>query len=140
MAPAGHKTAAPDTPAPNVIGIAADGAAPPPDLVSVGENGPKPVLQTVNVSQGVSQGLLVKKAQPIYPRNALFMRIEGAVELIATISKTGDISHVSVVSGDSQLTRAASDAVKQWKYKPYMLNGQPVEIQTHVTINFKLPK
>ena len=43
-------------------------------------------------------------------------------------------------SGDSQLTRAASDAVKQWKYKPYMLNGQPVEIQTHVTINFKLPK
>jgi protein TonB len=68
------------------------------------------------------------------------MRIEGAVELVATISKSGDISHVAVVSGDSQLIRAASDAVKQWKYKPYMLNGQPVEIQTHVTINFKLPK
>jgi protein TonB len=98
------------------------------------------VLQTVSVSQGVSQGLLVKKVQPIYPRNALFMRTEGPVELIATISKTGDISRISVVSGDSQLTRAASDAVKQWKYKPYLLNGQPVEIQTHVTINFKLPK
>ena len=68
------------------------------------------------------------------------MHIEGAVELVATISKTGDISHVAVVSGDPQLTRAAADAVKQWKYKPYMLNGQPVEIQTHVTINFKLPK
>jgi len=140
VTPAVHKPAVVDAPAPNVIGIAGDGAAPLPDLVSGGESGPKPVLQTVSVSQGVSQGLLVKKVQPIYPRNALFMRTEGPVELIATISKTGDISHISVVSGDSQLTRAASDAVKQWKYKPYMLNGQPVEIQTHVTINFKLPK
>jgi periplasmic protein TonB len=140
VTPAVHKPAVADSPAPNVIGIAGDSAAPPPDLVSGGESGPKPVLQTVSVSQGVSQGLLVKKVQPIYPRNALFMRTEGPVELIATISKTGDISRISVVSGDSQLTRAASDAVKQWRYKPYMLNGQPVEIQTHVTINFKLPK
>jgi protein TonB len=138
--PGVHKPAVADAPAPSVIGIGADGAAPPPDLVSGGESGPKPVLQTVSVSQGVSQGLLVKKVQPIYPRNALFMRIEGPVELVATISKAGDISRVAVVSGDSQLTRAASDAVRQWKYKPYMLNGQPVEIQTHVTINFKLPK
>ena len=68
------------------------------------------------------------------------MRIEGSVELMATISKTGDISHVKVLSGDSQLSRAASDAVKQWKYKPYLLNGEPVEIQTQVTINFKLPR
>ena len=82
----------------------------------------------------------MKKVQPIYPKNALFMRVEGSVELMATISKTGDISRVKVISGDAQLTRAASDAVKQWKYKPYLLNGEPVEIQTQVTINFKLPK
>jgi protein TonB len=68
------------------------------------------------------------------------LRIEGAVELLATISKNGDITHVKVLSGDQQLTRAATDAVKQWKYKPYLLNGEPVEIQTQVTINFKLPK
>jgi protein TonB len=68
------------------------------------------------------------------------MRVEGSVELMATISKTGDITHVKVLSGNSQLSRAATDAVKQWKYKPYLLNGEPVEIQTQVTINFKLPK
>ena len=82
----------------------------------------------------------MKKVQPVYPRNAIFMHLEGSVELMATISKTGDISHVKVLSGDSQLTKAATDAVKQWKYKPYLLNGEPVEIQTQVTVNFKLPK
>ena len=124
-----------------MIGLATTGAgAPPPDVVGGEVSGPKPILQTLNISQGVSQGLLMKKVQPIYPRNALSMRIEGSVELTATIAKTGDISRVKVLSGDSQLARAATDAVKQWKYKPYLLNGDPVEIQTQITINFKLPK
>lgn len=100
---------------------------------------PKPILQTLNISQGVSQGLLIKKVQPIYPQNALAMHVEGAVELLATVSKTGSISAVKVLKGDSLLARAASDAVRQWKYKPYQLNGEPVEIQTQITINFKLP-
>jgi protein TonB len=68
------------------------------------------------------------------------MRIEGSVQLLATISKTGDISAVKVLSGDQTLARAAVDAVKQWKYKPYLLDGSPVEIQTQVTVNFKLPR
>ena len=135
------KAVAADISAPSMIGIATAGAgAPPPDLGSGTEVAPKPLLQTLNVSQGVSRGLLVKKVQPVYPKNALFMKVEGAVELVATVSKTGDITHVKVVSGDSQLTKAALDAVKQWKYKPYLLNGEPVEIQTQVTINFRLPK
>src|ERR1035438_672670 len=140
-APAIHsKTVAADTPAPSMIGLATTGAgAPPPDLVSTGGNAPRPLLQTLNISQGVSQGLLIKKVQPIYPKNALFMRTEGAVDLVATISKSGDITRVKVLNGDSQLTRAATDAVKQWRYKPYLLNGEPVEIQTQITINFKLP-
>ena len=58
---------------------------------------------------------------------------------MATISKNGDISEVKVLSGDSQLSHAAVDAVKQWKYKPYLLNGEPVDIQTQITVNFKLP-
>jgi len=133
--------AAADAPAPSMEGIATTGAgAPPPDLVSSTGSAPKPILQTMNISQGVSRGLLIKKVQPSYPTNALALRLEGAVELLATISKTGDITHVKVLSGDQQLTRAATDAVKQWKYKPYLLNGEPVEIQTQVTINFKLPK
>jgi protein TonB len=115
-------------------------SAPPPDLGSGEEIMPKPLPQALNISQGVSRGLLYKKVQPVYPQNALAMRVEGPVELMATISKTGDITHVKVLSGNSQLTKAAADAVKQWKYKPYLLNGEPVEIQTQITINFKLPK
>jgi periplasmic protein TonB len=70
----------------------------------------------------------------------LRLKIEGAVQLLATISKTGSISTVKVLSGDTNLARAAVDAVKQWKYKPYLLDGAPVEIQTQITVNFKLPK
>ena len=98
------------------------------------------MLQTLNVSQGVSQGLAIKKTQPSYPANALRMGIEGSVQLMATISKKGDISAVKVLSGDPSLAHAAVDAVKQWKYKPYLLDGVPVEIQTQVTVNFKLPR
>jgi len=123
-----------------MIGIATAGAGAPPPDIGAAAGAPTPVLQTLNVSQGVSQGLLTKKVQPIYPRNALTMHVEGSVELQATISKTGDITKVKVLSGDGLLAKAASDAVKQWKYKPYLLNGEPVEIQTEVTINFKLPK
>jgi TonB family protein len=138
--PSHSKSATVEAPAPSVIGIAAPGAgAPPPNLIPSAEPSLRPTLQTLNVSQGVSQGLLIKKVPPSYPANALRLRVEGTVELMATISKTGEISHVKVISGEPQLTKAAADAVKQWKYKPYLLNGEPVEIQTQVTVNFKLP-
>ena len=141
-APAAHaKSAAVDAPAPSLIGMAAPGTAtPPPNFVPSSNSGIKPMLQTLNISQGVSQGLLIKKIAPSYPASALRMRIEGTVQLLATLSKDGDITHIKVLSGDSQLAKSASDAVKQWKYKPYLLNGEPVEIQTQVTINFRLPK
>lgn len=135
-----HKAAATDDDAPSMIGLAAPGAAaPPPNFVPTEEAGLRPTLQTLNISQGVSQGLLIKKIAPVYPASAIRMRVEGTVELMATISKTGEITHIKVVSGHSQLTKAAVDAVKQWKYRPYLLNGEPVEIQTQITINFKLP-
>jgi len=103
-------------------------------------NLPRPALpQTLKVSQGVSQGLLVKRVQPVYPQLARQMHLQGAVELMAKISKTGDITEVKLLNGDSVLSRAAIDAVKQWKYKPYYLDSQPVEIQTQITVNFKLP-
>ena len=136
---AAKSTATPDAPAPSVIGMGTPSSAPLPNLDTT-DTGIKPKLQTLSVSQGVSQGLLYKKVAPSYPQNALRMHIEGAVELLATISKEGNISHIKVLSGDAQLARAASDAVKQWKYKPYLLNGEPLEIQTQVTVNFKLPR
>jgi len=136
--PAQPAAPAADTPAPSLIGIATPGSSGPlPDLG--GSDAPKPVLQKLNVSQGVSQGLLIKKVAPVYPATALRLRIEGSVQLLATISAQGNITDIKVLSGDQQLTRAATDAVKQWKYKPYLLNGEPVEIQTQVTINFSLP-
>jgi TonB family protein len=130
-----------DEPAPNITGIAAAGnGGMLPNLMGGESKAPTPVLQTMSVSQGVSRGLLVKSVQPSYPASALRMNIEGPVQLMATISKNGDISTVKILSGDASLAHAAADAVKQWKYKPYLLNGEPVEIQTQVTVIFKLPR
>ncbi len=100
---------------------------------------PTPSPQVVKVSQGVMEGLILKRVQPRYPMQAMQMRIQGSVQLQATISKTGDITNLKVNSGDGILARAAQEAVKQWKYKPYYLNGEPVEIQTQILVNFKLP-
>jgi TonB family protein len=100
---------------------------------------PKATLGTLKISQGVSQGLLIKRVQPRYPQNALAMRVQGAVQLQATINKEGNISNLKVVSGDAVLARAATEAVRQWRYKPYYLNGEPVDIETQITVNFKLP-
>ena len=108
-------------------------------VASTPVNVPKHTPQTLRISQGVSQGLILKRVQPAYPAQAMQMRIQGAVQLLATISKEGQISNLSVLNGDSILARAATDAVRQWKYKPYYLNGEPVEIQTQITVNFKLP-
>jgi TonB family protein len=127
-----------DTAAPGVV-VSADSAASLPNLIDVSANS-TPVLQTLAVSQGVSQGLVIKKVQPTYPSAALSLRLEGPVQLLATIGKKGNITAVKTISGEPLLAKAATDAIKQWKYKPYLLNGEPVEIQTQVTINFKLPR
>jgi TonB family protein len=101
---------------------------------------PKLAPSSVRVSQGVSQGLLLKKVPPVYPAMALQLHKQGAVEVLAKISKQGLITEVKVLNGDSMLAKAATDAVRQWKYRPYLLNGEPVEIQTQITIIFKAPK
>ncbi len=94
--------------------------------------------QRVRVSQGVSQGLLVHKVQPEYPPIARQARIQGVVVLQALIGKDGSIQNLHVVSGHPMLTNAALAAVKEWKYKPYFLNGEPVEVETTINVNFTL--
>jgi len=94
--------------------------------------------QRVRVSQGVSQGLLIRKVQPSYPPLARQARIQGNVVLTAEISKDGSIENLRLVSGHPMLAPAAIEAVKQWKYKPYFLNGEPVEVETQVTVIFSL--
>jgi protein TonB len=94
--------------------------------------------QRVRVSQGVTSGLLMKKVTPQYPPLARQARIQGSVVLHAVIGKNGEVQNLQVVSGHPMLTQAAIQAVKQWKYKPYYLNGQPVEVDTNITVNFSL--
>jgi protein TonB len=94
--------------------------------------------QRVRVSQGVTQGLLIRKVQPNYPPLARQARIQGSVLLQAEISKDGTIQNLRLISGHPMLAPAAIEAVKQWKYKPYILNGEPVEVETQITVNFTL--
>jgi len=94
--------------------------------------------QRIRVSSGVSQGLLIRKVQPAYPPLARQARIQGTVILQAQISKDGNIENLQLISGHPMLAPAAIEAVKQWKYRPYLLNGEPVEVETQVQVNFTL--
>jgi periplasmic protein TonB len=94
--------------------------------------------QRVRVSSGVSSGLLIRKVQPNYPPLARQARIQGTVILHAEISKDGTIQNLQLVSGHAMLAPAAIEAVKQWRYKPYLLNGEPVAVETEVVVNFSL--
>jgi len=94
--------------------------------------------QRVRVSSGVVSGLLLRKVQPNYPPLARQARIQGTVVLQAQISKEGAIENLQLISGHPMLAPAAIEAVKQWKYKPYLLNGEPVEVDTQVQVNFTL--
>ena len=94
--------------------------------------------QRVRVSQGVSTGLLIRKVTPNYPPLARQARIQGQVILQAEISKDGTIQNLQLISGHPMLAPAAIEAVKQWRYKPYLLNGEPVAVETQVVVNFSL--
>jgi protein TonB len=94
--------------------------------------------QLVRLSRDVAQGLIAAKVQPEYPELARKARIQGTVCLNGVISKDGDVTEVHLISGHPALAQAAIDAVKQWKYKPYLLDGRPVEVETQVTVNFTL--
>jgi len=94
--------------------------------------------QRVRVSQGVSQGLLIHRVQPMYPPLARQARIQGTVVLQAEISKDGSIENLRLISGHTMMAPSAIEAVKQWRYKPYFLNGEPVAVETQITVNFTL--
>ena len=93
----------------------------------------------VMASQGVSGGSLERKVQPIYPAQARSKGLQGPVVLQIVIDEVGEVRNLRTVSGDAVLARAAIDAVRQWRYQPYRLNGQPVKMPTQITVNFTLP-
>jgi len=110
----------------------ASGSSPEPDQK------PQALPDKVRVSQGVSQGLLIHKVAPVYPAVARANDIQGTVILRATISKEGRIKNLTPISGQEELVGAAIAAVQQWRYRPYVLKGQPVEVETQITVNFTL--
>jgi protein TonB len=102
-------------------------------------NVPKIATPTrVRVSAGVTEGLLVRQIRPTYPPLAKQARIQGHVILQAIINKSGQVENLRLVSGHPMLAPAAIEAVKQWKYRPYLLNNEPVEVETTVDVNFSL--
>lgn len=92
----------------------------------------------VKVPPSVSQGLLLHKVQPVYPRSAITNRVQGTVVLRAIIGKDGRIKNLQVISGPQELTEAAIGAVEQWRYRPYSRNGETVEVETTINVNFTL--
>ncbi len=97
--------------------------------VFAGQAGPKVKAEApkkVNISAGVAVGMLLQKTTPVYPPIAKAARVSGTVVLQATISKAGMITNLRVVSGPAMLQQAALDAVKTWRYRPYLLNNDPV--------------
>lgn len=105
-------------------------------LNSIGSALPAP--KRVKVSSGVTEGLLIRKVMPEYPAQAKAARMQGTVVLAAVIGKDGAVKDLHVVSGPPLLAQSAMTAVKQWRYKPYFLNGQATEVDTTINVNFKL--
>jgi protein TonB len=96
---------------------------------------PKP-SGPVHVSSGVMQGTILQRPEPVYPPIAKAAHVQGTVILHAIISKQGTIEQLTVISGPPMLVNAAKDAVSRWRYKPYLLSGEPTEVETTVNVNF----
>jgi len=110
-------------------------AAPPPPKVEA----PKAVApKRITVGGNVQQAMLISQPRPIYPPLAKQARISGTVRFTAIIGKDGSIQNLQLISGHPLLVQAATDAVRQWRYKPTLLNGEPVEVVTQIDVNFTL--
>ncbi len=130
-------------PASDFSAAGAEGEGSNGSLGNVFKGHSKPTVTTVpakplSISAGVAVGLLIKKTDPIYPPIAKSARVSGTVVLQATISKSGAITNLHVVSGPSMLRQAATDAVRSWRYRPYKLNNDPIDVDTTVNLVFTL--
>lgn len=97
-----------------------------------------PSARPVRITSGAADGLLVKKVPPSYPLDAKLVRLEGTVVVKAVIDRSGEVSEVNALSGPPLLESAAIDAVKQWQYRPYAVNGEPVDVETTIEVVFAL--
>src|SRR5262249_51084867 len=93
----------------------------------------------IEVPEDFADDQIVHRVHPAYPKQARARKLHGTVVLEAVVSKRGKVDSLQLVSGDPVLAQAAADAVKQWRYKPYMHNGETTDFQTRVTVDFKQP-
>lgn len=119
--------------APFIPGGSDNGPAVAPPPLPVHE---RPVRQSI--SEGVMEGALIHRVQPDYPTLARNIHLSGVVHLRAIIATDGSVQNLEVLSGHPILVRAAEDAVRQWRYRPTLLSGVPVEVETYITVNFVL--
>jgi periplasmic protein TonB len=143
------------TPDPTPPGPIADGPQIPGAIPGGPGDGPgnpvlesmlrSPVIPTMHRAPSLVQrtsrsqeSLLLRQVKPVYPRIAITSRVQGAVVIQAVISRNGAIEKLQLISGHPLLVDAALDAVKQWRYRPYLLNGEAVEVETQITVNFTL--
>ena len=96
------------------------------------------VPHVIRLTGGVTEGLLIHKVTPIYPQMARQLHVQGSVVLQATIGRDGTIENLHVLSGHPLLVQSAIDAVRQWRYRPYLLSNEPVDVETQITVNFTL--
>ncbi len=101
-----------------------------------GQAGAVKADRAVQVSAGVMAGQIVSSVAPVYPQEAKEQKIEGAVVLQAIIGKDGSMQELRVVSGPVELRSSAMEAVRRWVYKPYLLNGEPTEVKTEITVTY----
>jgi len=118
--------------------VAASSAA-PVDLGKVIDAPPAVPKLSIPVSQGTTGGVLLHKVQPVYPAEARRLHMTGSVVMDATVNVEGQVDDLKLVSGDPLLTAAAMDAVRKWRYSPYLLNGKPIPKETRITISFIAP-
>ena len=113
----------------------------PRGLFGNGSDGPNvrpgPGSNVKRVISVLEEARLLNKVEPVYPRPAVLAGIQGEVKLHAIIARNGTIQSLNAVSGHPLLVRAAMDAVGQWRYRPYILNGEAVEVETFITVNFR---
>jgi periplasmic protein TonB len=121
-----------------IPGLDATGVPGPPTFQQVAPTHPKVPAPPLRVSIGVSQSQLEYGPKPEYPQIARISRTEGTVRLQAIISRDGRIENLHVLSGHPLLIGAAMQAVRQWRYRPMLLNGDPVEVITEIDVNFTL--
>jgi len=156
----GGQLLSPPTIPPTIVNLNESRVGPAPDLDTIGVQGGtgtgrRGVADSIGIGVGAAQplspapthplkisqwaeGNIIYRVQPNYPSLARQARVQGAVELRAVISRTGTIENLVVVRGHPMLSAAAIEAVRQWRYRPYLLNNEPIEVETEITVNFVL--